>query len=268
MAEYKKPSVTADVVLFRCIDVDKGIRKGPGKELQVLLIKRNVAPCKNQWSLPGGFVSCDDGMLLETAKTKLKAKAGISEVYLEQLKTFDALDRDPRGRVISVAYLGLAHDSRCIQTSGTCEAKWFKVCDIGVEYEISGGTAFINGKNLAFDHWEIIKEGIERLRGKLEYSDIVFELLPEKFTIKEAQQIFEVILGYRTDSFRRKLGHRVTETNEYVQRVGKPAKLFIKTPIDNDYSKFGVLTPYQKNVVDKLRLEGVLDNDILIAIKN
>lgn len=223
--DYEKPSVAVDIALFRCIDVDRGYRRGKGKQLQIMLVYRREEPFKCQWSLPGGFVSASSGLLDETAKTKLKEKTGISNVYMEQLKTFDMLDRDPRGRVLSVSYLGVTHeDSYVLDTDKNYVAAWFSI-ENGV---LVSGNRTISFDSLAFDHKTIIFEALKRMKNKIEYTDLAYYLLPEKFTIKEAQLLFEIILGYRIDSFRRKLGNRIIETDEIVQRVGKPAKLFIK----------------------------------------
>ena len=222
--DYQRPSVAVDTVLFRCVDIDRGHRKGNGKELQVLLIKRKDEPFVNSWSLPGGFMSCESGNLYDTAKNKLLEKTGISNVYIEQLATFDMLNRDPRGRVLSVTYLGVTNEEKYTKNeSYTHEAKWFSIKNNSLETE----NIILNINELAFDHGTIIVEALNRLKNKIDYSDLAFYLLPEKFTIKEAQLLFEVVLGYRIDSFRRKLGKRVLETEEFVQRVGKPAQLFV-----------------------------------------
>lgn len=225
LQDYDRPNVAVDAVIFKSININRGKRKGAGKALMVLLVKRSQDEYVGQWSLPGGFMGVTS-LLQDTIEKKLREKAGVSNVYLEQLKTFDSPARDPRNRVLSVSYLGVTNDDTIIIESPQLETKWFMVCKdrLFAEDEV------LEYDSLAFDHETIIKEGLNRLKGKLDYSDLAFHLLPKQFTIKEAQMLFEVILGYRIDSFRRKLGSRVIETGNMVQRVGKPAQLFEFNP--------------------------------------
>lgn len=224
--DYEHPFVTSDVCLLSVGDVYMGRRRGLGKELQVLLVKRSEGPCKGLWALPGGFVA--KGMRIEdTARNKTFEKTGLKDFYIEQLYTFDTPDRDERGWIMSVAYMGLV-DKATIKSEykGSEETKWFwfngdiltDVDGTGIDLEID---------SLAFDHGEILKKAHERLAGKIDYTDVARYLLPEYFTIRDAQLTFKAVQGYQTDSFRRKLGNRVIETEEYQDdSYGRPAKLF------------------------------------------
>lgn len=226
MIEYEHPFVTCDVCLMSVGDVYMGKRKGLGKELQVLLVKRTEAPEKGLWALPGGFAD-KDKCLKDVAFDKTFEKTGLKDYYLEQLYTFDTPNRDERGWVLSVAYLGLV-DKATIKSEykGTLESKWFWFNGNGLT-DVDGDGIDIDIDDLAFDHGEILRMAHSRLAGKLEYTDVASYILPEFFTIRDAQLAFKAILGYRTDSFRRKLGNRVIETDEIqTDSYGRPAKLF------------------------------------------
>lgn len=204
---YPHPAVTVDVVLFTIIDED----------LQVLLIQRNVAPFQDYWSLPGGFVQLDQS--LETAALlKLKEKTNVDEVYLEQLYTFGDLDRDPRARVITIAYFALVSSEHFTlkPSEAVSDVAWHSV------YKLP---------ELAFDHARILENALQRLRNKLGYTTVGFELLPEKFTLPELCRIYEIILDRPIDkrNFRKKMGflNLLEETSETTQKFSKkPAKLY------------------------------------------
>lgn len=222
--DFEKPSVTVDIVTLKAVNTYINSKKGPGKALSILLVKRDEEPFKNKWSLPGGFVNVNEN-LEDKAKSKLLEKTGVKDLYLEQLYTFSDINRDPRGRVISVAYMALTNDEKLNQDiiSASKETKWFTINDNTLISE----DETINIKDLAFDHQNIIKTALSRLNGKIEYTDVAFHLLPHKFTIKEIQLLFECIMGYRIDSFQRKMGNRIIETDEIIKVVGRPARLFI-----------------------------------------
>ena len=221
--EYKKPSLTADIVALKSVNTFKGKRKGPGKALSILLVKRDEEPFKNKWSLPGGFINIDEDVE-EKALQRLSEKTGVKDIYLEQLYTFSDKNRDPRGRVVSIAYMALTNDEKLNQkiSEASKETKWFII----EENKLISDDEEININDLAFDHSKILNTALSRLKGKIEYTNLAFYLLPEKFTIKEIQLLFEAIMGYRIDSFQRKMGSRIEETNEIVKIVGRPAKLF------------------------------------------
>src|SRR5690348_15343377 len=180
-SKYERPSVTVDVVMM-------SLRQ---RDLQVLLVKRRSWPFEGMWAIPGGFVQMDES--LETAaKRELQEETGVHDVYLEQLYTFGDPGRDPRTRVITVVYFALL-DSERLQVKAASDAAdvgWFSLYDL---------------PPLAFDHDKIIHYALSRLRGKLEYTRIAFSLLPEQFTLRELQRVYEIIL-HRKRSEERRVG--------------------------------------------------------------
>jgi 8-oxo-dGTP diphosphatase len=169
--EHPHPALTTDVVLFTIQD----------GQLSVLLIRRRSDPDAGHWALPGGFLEIDEG--LETcARRELMEETGIGGIYLEQLYTFGQPDRDPRERVISVTFLGLAPAAGLHPraASDAAASAWFSLDQL---------------PPLAFDHEEIVGLALQRLRAKLQYSTIGFRLLPETFTLGELQQLYETIGG-------------------------------------------------------------------------
>ena len=181
--EFPHPSVSVDVALLTA----------RGDALEVFLIRRIDHPFKNDWSLPGGFVQLEES--LETAAARLlEAKTGLREVFLEQLYTFGAIKRDPRTRVISVAYYALVPPEQLSKLTVSDARGLMSVTD-------ASQTA------LAFDHNIILTATLDRLRGRVEYSPIGFELLPTQFTLRELQTLHETILGKKLnkDAFRRKI---------------------------------------------------------------
>lgn len=205
--DFPHPAVTTDVVLFTIRD----------ERLQVLLVKRRNPPFENHWALPGGFVGIDED-IEACALRELKEETGVSGVFLEQLYTFGAPRRDPRERVITVAYYALAPNDS-IHTRAASDARevaWFDCNRL---------------PSLAFDHDLIITTALKRLRAKLEYSTIAFQFLPEKFTLSELQQVYEIILDESLDkrNFRRRMtGYGlVAETDEKVRNGNhRPARLY------------------------------------------
>lgn len=210
---FARPSVTVDVVAFTP-------RSG---KLNVLLIQRGVWPFEGHWALPGGFVRMEEE-LDDAARRELSEETGVAGAhYLEQLFTFGGIGRDPRTRVISVAYYALlpATDSALPENqpkAGTDarEAQWFPVDALPA---------------LAFDHAAILETALSRLRAKLGYSSVAFALLPEEFTLTELQTIYEVILGRMLDkrNFRKKmLSLDILEATPRQKREGahRPAQLF------------------------------------------
>lgn len=214
--DFEKPSLTTDIVLLRVADkVSDNKRKNSEKELQVLLIKRKEEPCKDCYSLPGGFVNIDEPIYVNVRR-KLYEKTEVSgDFYIEQLYTWGELDRDSRGRVISVSYLGLCNNETYTEKFITNE--WLNV------YEV------LEGKygDLAFDHKQIIEYALERIKGKIEYTDIAFNLLPEKFTLSECKAVYELILGKTLLNFKRGVAEYIEPLNEYQEgKQFRPAQLF------------------------------------------
>jgi 8-oxo-dGTP diphosphatase len=198
--------VTTDVIIFTLRSND----------LQVLLIRRKNPPFQEEWAIPGGFVGIDES-LEEAALRELEEETGVRDVYLEQLYTFGAPDRDPRGRSITVAYFALVSADAISPHAGSdaVEARWWSMYDL---------------PPLAFDHADILAYALQRLRYKLEYTAAVFELLPEAFTLSDLRAAYEIILGEKLDkrNFRRKILNAdiVEETGKYRTGEGRPAKLY------------------------------------------
>jgi 8-oxo-dGTP diphosphatase len=163
------------------------------EDLKVLLVQRGIEPYQGRWALPGGFVRISE-TLEEAALRELVEETGIERLYLEQLYTFGDLERDPRERVVAVAYYALVKlaDQHVRAATDTRDAAWFAVWDT---------------PSLAFDHDRILQVGLERLKGKVRYQPIGFELLPPKFTLTQLQRLYEKILERDLDkrNFRKKI---------------------------------------------------------------
>lgn len=187
-------------------------------QLNVLLIKQKFGMLKNQWALVGGFVK-DDETLEAAVNRELLEEAGIAVNYLEQLYTFgDKIDRDPRFRVISVAYFALVNSTKLVVAADTDaeEARWFPMNEI---------------PKLAFDHHEILAVAHNRLKGKLSYQPIGFDLLPKEFLFSDLENLYCTILEKEIDrrNFRKKiLSLGIVEETEKLapKKTGRPAKLF------------------------------------------
>lgn len=181
--EFARPALTVDIVIFG-LDED---------DMQVMLIQRDLPPYAGQWALPGGFVRIEE-TLDEAARRELEEETGLKEIFLEQLYTFGDVRRDPRERVVTVAYYALVnltgHDVHA--STDARNAAWFPVSDL---------------PHLAFDHDQILGAAHERLRGKVRYQPLGFELLPEQFTLSQLQRLYEVILDRQLDkrNFRKKV---------------------------------------------------------------
>ena len=180
--EYPRAALTVDCVIF-----------GLDAELQVLLIERDLPPFEGQWALPGGFVRLDE-TLEEAARRELREETGVIESYLEQLGSYSAVDRDPRERVITTAFMALSSLKKQHLRADTDarRAAWFSIHDL---------------PPLAFDHGKILADGLERLRHQIRFHPIGFGLLPNKFTLTELQTMYEQILDTPLDrrNFRKKI---------------------------------------------------------------
>jgi 8-oxo-dGTP diphosphatase len=210
LSDYPQPSVTVDLVIFTIAADD----------LKVLLIRRGVEPFLGKWALPGGFVGIDESLDAAAAR-ELQEEVGVTGIYLEQLYTFGAPERDPRGRVISVAYFALidAERQQIVAASDAASAQWHSIFDRQM------------GARLAFDHGKILDCAIWRLRNKIEWTTVGYELLPRKFTLSELQRVYEIILQRPVDkrNFRKKvLGQgRIIELNETrSDGAHRPARLY------------------------------------------
>ncbi len=197
---FERPSVTVDVVLLSI----------QGGGLHTLLVKRAEHPFQGLWALPGGFIHMDESLEGAAARV-LAAKTGLEGVFLEQLYTFGAPGRDPRTRVLSVTYFALVDPQRF--AFAMLEENDVTLARILVPWEGETGgpvevlSASGNPLQLAFDHGDILSMSVKRLRGKLDYSPVAFQLLPEKFTLYELQKVHETVLGRKMnkDSFRKRL---------------------------------------------------------------
>lgn len=187
-------------------------------KLQVLLIKQKYGLLKDQWALVGGFVK-DNETLIEAVKRELEEETGIKVNYLEQLYTFgDDLKRDPRFRVVSIAYFALVNSTKLVLTANSDaeEAKWFPIDDL---------------PKLAFDHNTILSFALKRLKSKLTYQPIGFDLLSKEFLFSELENLYSTILEREVDrrNFRKKiLSFEIVEvTEKYGNNIkGRPAKLY------------------------------------------
>ena len=205
--EYTRPAVTVDITIFT-------VRND---ELNILLIKRAEPPFQGEWAIPGGFVMENED-LEAAAERELVEETGVSGVYLEQLFTFGAPGRDPRGHTVTVAYSALIPSDNLELTASTDAegVAWFAIDKL---------------PELAFDHDDILEVAHDRLVAKLEYSTIVFQLMPEAFTLTELQHVYELIEGKEIDkrNFRKRiLALGVIEATGDQKREGphRPAKLY------------------------------------------
>jgi len=181
--KFARAALTVDCVVFGLDDSD----------LKVMLIQRDFPPFRGKWALPGGFVRLDE-TLEEAARRELLEETGLEKVFLEQLYTYGAIDRDPRERVVTVAWYALVRlsDHRVMAATDARDAAWFGMDDL---------------PQLAFDHDQILREAYQRLQSKVRYEPIGFELLPVKFTLTQLQKLYEIILGRTLDkrNFRKKI---------------------------------------------------------------
>jgi 8-oxo-dGTP diphosphatase len=205
--KYPRPAVTADCIIF-------GFDAG---ELKVLLIERGIEPFKGMWAIPGGFLQLEESTD-DCAKRELYEETGLQNVFMEQLYSFSDPARDPRGHVITIAYYALVKLSDYNIKAGddAKNAKWFGISKV---------------PTLAFDHEQILRVALNRLRGKIRYQPVGFELLPKRFTLPDLQTLYESILDVKIDrrNFRRKIDSMglIIDHNETVKGVPhKGAKYF------------------------------------------
>lgn len=205
--DYPRPMLTADCVLFGVDD----------RELKILLVKRTLQPFVGRWSLPGGFKK-ETETLNSAARRVLAEKCGGANLYLEQLYTFDSAGRDPRGDVVSVAYYALVRMAEYKVSAPTIESAvaWSPVSAL---------------PPLAFDHKTIVAAALERIRAKVRYQPIGFELIPKFFTLSQLQGLYETLLGQALDkrNFRKKIlsmGLLNETKSTQIQTAGRPARLY------------------------------------------
>ena len=241
--EFRQLSLTTDLLIFSVSEENaSNYRKKNEKKMSILLVKRDTYPYKDMWCLPGGFINPDTESLLDCARRILKDETNLSKIYLEQLYTFDNIKRDPRCRVISSSYMALV-DKNKLKNKLNEKASWFDIVEFKedknnicvlldnsiekISFKVKKKTKDYNNyviednSNLAFDHALVIVTGIERLRNKINYTDIVFNMMPEYFTLGGLQQVYEVILGKKLldPAFRRIIADKVVKTDK--QEIGK-----------------------------------------------
>lgn len=268
-SDYDKPSVTVDAVVLRLFDeVSDNYRKLPEKKLQVYLTKRNYFPFKDKYAIIGTFIDLNFS-LNESLQKCVEKKIDLNNFYYEQLFTFGEEARDPRTRVISTSYLCLTNEKENLYSG-----EWFNIdkkeniiekstSENGYTLKkqifitLSNGETLLNNEllvtitkqnlqetkdvkivssSLAFDHIKIIYYALERLKNKLEYTDIIFNLLPKEFTLTELKKCYELILNEHLldANFRRKTAKLVSPTNNYVQGKGfRNSQLFTHNPLWN-----------------------------------
>lgn len=204
--KYPHPAVTTDCVVF-------GFN---GSGLSVLLIKRGIEPYKDSWAFPGGFLNMDE-TAEQGALRELQEETGVHDIYIEQLQAFTGVDRDPRERVLTIAFLAFVRqvDYEVIGGDDAAEARWFPVEELPA---------------LAFDHADIMRVALDRLRWKIQYEPLAFRLLNSTFTMTQLQTIYEAVLGQTFDrrNFHKKMltMEYVVATEETVSGSGRPATLY------------------------------------------
>jgi len=182
--DYPRPALTVDCVVFGF---------AAASAFKVLLIKRKLPPYEGEWSLPGGFVQVTESVEAAAVR-ELQEETGVKDIFLEQLYTFGGLERDPRERVVSVAYYALVslQEHPLQAATDASDAGWFSLSEL---------------PKLGFDHGEILACAIARLRSKIRYEPIGFKLLPKRFTLSQLQRLYEQILERKLDkrNFRKRL---------------------------------------------------------------
>jgi ADP-ribose pyrophosphatase YjhB (NUDIX family) len=251
--EFDRLSITTDILLLSISDEETAnYRKTSKKHMSVLLVKRDDYPFKGKWCLPGGFLQVDEE-LEDCPKRILEKETNIKDIYLEQLYTFGGINRDPRMRIVSTSYMALVDKNR-LKDKLASNASWFNIkyfdedneVVVVLDNEIDTLTfkirktlkekttdrykfEIIENESLAFDHPLVILNGIERLKNKVNYTDVVFNMMPELFTLGDLQQVYEVILNKKLldPAFRRIIANKVEKT-EFVERGAghRPSVLF------------------------------------------
>ena len=198
---FPRPSVTTDCVIFGY----------DGKDLKLLLVERGIPPFKGMWALPGGYLQMDEDAI-DGAKRELFEETGLRDAYIEQFRTFSAVDRDPRGRVITIAHLALVRISEVKGGDDAAKARWFPLKDV---------------PQLAFDHDMILREAMKALRQKIHFEPVGFELLPAVFTMPQLQHLYESILDVRFDrrNFASKMLHLGILEDTGDRQAGAPSRV-------------------------------------------
>ena len=259
---FEKLSMTTDIAMISVSNEDiNNYRKNDKKRMSVLLVKRKDYPYKDKWCLPGGFLNPKDETLEQCARRVLKRETNLSNIYLEQLYTFDGINRDPRLRVVSTSFVALVDKAKLEEKVE--QASWFNFISVeeknnNVKITLSNNEEIIDftikkvlrerttdryqfvtveNQSLAFDHDLVILAAIERIKNKANYTDIIFNMMPEYFTLGELQQVYEVILNKKLldPAFRRIIANKVEKTEKMKTGEGhRPSYLFRYKHNNND----------------------------------
>ena len=251
--DFERLSATVDILIFSVSDTfTDNYRKTNKKNFSILLVKRKTYPFKDKWCLPGGFVDVKE-TIDDAAKKVLANETNLHNIYIEQLYTMGEVDRDPRMRVISISYMALI-DKNLLEDKLPKNADWFDISlnenEEQIDVELKGKNEKINfsvkkeliekttmkyrynvvqNDKIAFDHPVVIAIGVERLKNKIEYTDIVFNMMPKLFTLGELQKVYEVILDKKllAPAFRRIIKNKVVKTNNMKTGAGhRPSVLY------------------------------------------
>lgn len=200
--KYPHPAVATDCVIFGF----------DGVSIKVLLIQRGIEPYKGQWALPGGFVGIDESAE-ECARRELQEETGLTGISVEQFHAFSDVNRDPRERVISIAYYALVKLSEVRGGDDASEAQWFSYDDV---------------PSLAFDHDRILRMALRHLRDRICFEPVGFDLLPDVFTMTELQRLYEAILGVKFD--RRNFYNKMLKLEVLTSAEPRPENASRRTP--------------------------------------
>ena len=207
--DYPRPAVTTDCVIFGY----------DGKELKVLLIERGIEPFKGSWAFPGGFLNMDEDALAG-ARRELKEETGLEDAFIEQFHTFSEPGRDPRGRVITIAHYALVKIQEVEGGDDAAQARWFPIGEV---------------PPLAFDHDRILRMAMSRLKEKIHFEPVGFELLPDVFTMPQLQNLYEAILEVHFD--RRNFASKMLKLGILEDTGDRPAGASSRIPVSYRFNK-------------------------------
>ena len=207
--DYPRPAVTTDCVIFGY----------DGKELKVLLIERGIEPFKGRWAFPGGFLNMDEDALAG-ARRELKEETGLEDAFIEQFHTFSEPGRDPRGRVITIAHYALVKIQEVEGGDDAAQARWFPIGEV---------------PPLAFDHDRILRMAMSRLKEKIHFEPVGFELLPDVFTMPQLQNLYEAILEVHFD--RRNFASKMLKLGILEDTGARPAGASSRIPVSYRFNK-------------------------------
>ena len=207
--DYPRPAVTTDCVIFGY----------DGKELKVLLIERGIEPFKGCWAFPGGFLNMDEDALAG-ARRELKEETGLENAFIEQFHTFSEPGRDPRGRVITIAHYALVKIQEVEGGDDAAQARWFSIGEV---------------PPLAFDHDRILRMAMSRLKERIHFEPVGFELLPDVFTMPQLQNLYEAILEVHFD--RRNFASKMLKLGILEDTGDRPAGASSRIPVSYRFNK-------------------------------